>query len=147
MNNNTIKKIINYFEEHESIYNDCIEELDSYNGYLNGNRYYEMDMLNDFYSNAEPLEILRRAFFGRDENYYTTENGERIYAEFNPNRDYFTFNGYGNLISSDDKDYSNLLDEYVIESMNEHREYIYTIDEHEELKALFDELEQENDEQ
>lgn len=29
-----IKKIVAWFEENEDVFNDCIEELDSYNGYL-----------------------------------------------------------------------------------------------------------------
>ena len=41
----TTEKIIIYFKEHEELFNDCIEELDSYNGYLGDNRYYCMDEL------------------------------------------------------------------------------------------------------
>lgn len=140
----TTEKIITFFEENEDIFNDCIEELDSYNGYLNDNRYYEMEMLNDFYNGTEPLELLRRVYYGYDEDtYHTDEYGRREYGEFNPNRDYFRYNGYGNLISADYKDYSANLDDYCIEAMSENRDEIYTIEEHEELKALFDELEKE----
>ena len=144
MNENTIQKIIDYFEENENIFNACIEELDSYNGYLGDSRYCEMDMLDDFYCNMQPLEILQRAYYGRDAGTYTLDrHGEKIYGEFNPNRDYFYFNGYGNLVSSDYKDYSSFLDSYVIESMLENRCYIDSIDDNEELKGLFDELEEE----
>ena len=38
-----IEKIVEYFKENESVFNDCIEELDSYNGYLGDDRYYSMD--------------------------------------------------------------------------------------------------------
>lgn len=140
----TTEKIITFFEENEDIFNDCIEELDSYNGYLNDDRYYEMEMLNDFYNGTEPLELLRRVYFGHDDDtHHTDEYERREYGEFNPNRDYFRFNGYGNLVSTDYKDYSANLDDYCIETMNENRSEIYTIEEHEELKALFDELERE----
>lgn len=140
----TTEKIIAFFEENENIFNDCIEELDSYNGYLNDDRYYEMEMLNDFYNGTEPLELLRRVYYGYDKDtYHTDEHGRREYGEFNPNRDYFKYNGYGNLVSADYKDYSANLDDYCIESMCENRDEIYTIEEHEELKALFDELERE----
>ena len=140
----TTEKIIAFFEENEDIFNDCIEELDSYNGYLNDDRYYEMEMLNDFYNGTEPLELLCRVYYGHDDDtYHTDEYGRREYGEFNPNRDYFRFNGYGNLVSTDYKDYSANLDDYCIETMNENRNEIYTIEEHEELKALFDELEEE----
>ena len=38
--------IITYFENNEDIFNDCIEELDSYNCYLNDERYYEIHCLH-----------------------------------------------------------------------------------------------------
>ena len=135
--------IITYFENNEDIFNDCIEELDSYNGYLNDDRYYTMDMLNEFYQSTEPTELLYRVFYGYDEDSYTTDsNGNRTHSEFNPNREYFRFNGYGNLVSANYKDYSAHLDSYAIESMSENRQYIDSIENDEELIALFDELEQ-----
>lgn len=138
---NTIEKIIKYFEENESIFNQCVEELDGYNGWLGDNRYYEMEYLNEFYQGVEPIEILWRAYYGRDEDSWTTDSsGNKQYGEFNPNREYFTYNGYGNLISTDYKDYSAHLDRYIIESMSECRNYIDMIECDDELKALFDEL-------
>ena len=141
--------IIAYFENNEETFNNCIEELDSYNGYLGDDRYYPMYELDEFYNGAEPLEILRRAYYGRDDDTWTTDSsGNKTYGEFNPNRDYFYYNGYGNLVSSDYKDYSHLLDNYAIEAMSENRSYIDSIDNDEELTALFDELEQgENEEE
>jgi hypothetical protein len=143
----TIKKIIAYFEDNNEIFNECIAELDSYNGYLGDNRYYEMELLNEIFSENEPLEILNRAFFGHDEDdWHTDGSGNKIYSEFNPNKDYFKFNGYGNLISTNYPDYSDYIDEYVIEEMSENRREIYAIDDNEELSELFDELENEDDE-
>lgn len=140
MRETTVKKIIDYFNDNEDIFNSCIEELDSYNGYLGDYRYYPMDELDEFYNGTEPLEILRRAYYGRDDDTYTTDsNGNRSYGEFNPNRDYFYYNGYGNLVSSDYKDYTAHLDVYAIEAMSENIDYISTIEENEELKELFEE--------
>lgn len=144
---NTIKKIIAYFEENEDAFNECIEELDAYNGYLGDDRYYSMDDLNEFYSGSEPIEILQRAYFGRDDDTWNTDaSGNKIYGEFNPNREYFYFNGYGNLVSSNYKDYTHRLDEYFVNDLLENRSYIDTIENDEELTALFDELENENEE-
>ena len=143
MENNTIKKIIAYFENNEDLFNSCMEELDSYNGYLGDDRYYEMEMLNDLYYGAEPLEILRRAYFGRDDDTWTTDSrGDRTYGEFNPNREFFYYNGYGNLVSSDYKDYTGHLGKYAVEAMSENRAYIDSINDDDELSALFDELEE-----
>lgn len=136
-----INAIISLFENDIELFNACIEELDSYNGYLGDDRYYEMDMLADFYCDCKPVELLERAFYGYDEDsYHTDAYGRGEYGAFNPNRDYFRYNGYGNLVSADYKDYSNYLDDYAIEQMAENRAYIYDIDENPELSALFDEL-------
>jgi hypothetical protein len=118
------------FEQDEQLFNIAIEELDSYNGYLGDNRYYSMDELNEFYRDSEPLELLQRAYFGRDNDTWTTDSsGNKTYGEFNPNREYFTYNGYGNLVSSDYKDYSYLLDEYFIDALIEDADCLYLDDE------------------
>ena len=142
----TIEKIIEFFEQNGGIFNDCIEQLDSYNGILGDNRYYEMETLNEFYDGVDPLEILERAFFGRDdERWHTDSSGNKIYGEFNPNRDYFYYNGYGNLVSANYKDYIAFLDHYTVEAMSENRRYIDSIETDAELTALFDELEQDDE--
>lgn len=146
MKENTINKIISYFEENESLFNDCIEELDSYNGYLNDSRYYEMEMLQELYCGVDPIEILQRAYYGHDaDTWHTDSHGEKEYGAFNPNRDYFTYNGYGNLISTDYKDYSAFNDRYAVEEMSDNRRYIYSIESDDVLMALFDELENDDE--
>ena len=135
--------IIDFFKANEDIFTDAIEELDSYNGYLGDDRYYAMDELDELYSSTEPSELLRRAYYGYDEETYTTDSsGNKTYGEFNPNREYFRYNGYGNLVSADYKDYSGQLDNYAVESMSENRSYIDSIEHSDELAALFDELEE-----
>ena len=52
-------------------------------------------------------------------------------------------NGYGNLVSSDYKDYSAYLDNYAVEAMADNIEYIDTINDTPELLELFDEYEAE----
>ena len=137
------REIIEYFKNNEDIFNDCMEELDSYNGYLGDSRYYMMDELNELHNGIEPSEILRRAFFGYDEDTWTTDkSGEKNYCPFNPNNEYFRYNGYGNLVSAEYKDYTEQLDKYAVESMSENRYYVDSIDNDEELNALFDELEE-----
>lgn len=138
------REIIEYFKNNEDIFNDCMEELDSYNGYLGDNRYYMMDELDELHNGIEPSEILRMAFFGYDEDTWTTDrSGEKHYCPFNPNKEYYKYNGYGNLVSAEYKDYSDMLEPLTIEAMKENRDYIESIDYNEDLKALFDELEEE----
>ena len=140
------REIIEYFKNNEDIFNDCIEELDSYNGYLGDNRYYMMDELDELQNDIEPSELLRQAYFGYDEDTWTTDkSGKKNYCQFNPNNEYFRYNGYGNLVSAEYKDYTEQLDKYAIESMSENRYYIDSINNDEELTALFDELEEEEE--
>ena len=111
---------------------------------MGDDRYYDIYMLNELFTDCDNIDLLNRAFFGRDDDsWYTDRHGEKIYGAFNPNRDYFYFNGYGNLVSSDYKDYSYKLDEWFINALLENRSHIDTIDSDEELAALFDELESE----
>lgn len=136
-----LKNIIEYFEQNEDIFNDCIEDLDSYNGYLGDDRIYSMDELSELYSDTDPIDLLNRAYFGYDaETYHTDSYGHKEYGPFNPNRDYFTFNGYGNFVSMDYKDYSDKLDKWTVEAMAENRGNLYYIDNNPELRDLFDEL-------
>ena len=133
-----IADIIEAFEADEDIFNACIEELDSYNGYLGDDRYYSMEDLDELYRDQEPTEILTRAFYGYDETYGCSDRREA----FNPNRDWFYFNGYGNLVSSDWKDYSDKIDEYAVEQMSDNRRRIDSIEDDAKISALFDELEE-----
>ena len=115
----TSEKLQEFFKENLDEFISAIEELDSYNGYLDDNRLYEMEMLDEFYQGQSAIEILRRAFYGHDER-----DGEK--SEFNPNRKYFYFNGYGNLVSVDEYDeeeyYKDFLDDYAVEQIIENAE-------------------------
>jgi hypothetical protein len=135
------EKLMELFESNEELFNQTIEELDSYNGYLGDDRYYEMDMLSEFYYGTDPIELLNRAYFGCDsETWHTDSSGNKIYGAFNPNREYFSYNGYGNLVSSDYKDYSAYLDDYFIDAVIDNQDYLYLDDE---ITAI---LEADNDE-
>ena len=91
-----LSKLEEFLEELENdelliIHNNYCETVSS-DGYI-----MYMEELNDYMDGLEPLMILQLAFNG----------------EFNPNHDYFTFNGYGNLQSIhewDLKDYIYLFD-------------------------------------
>ena len=106
--------LLEYYKNNEEVFNHDIEELDRWNGILGDDRIEEMDFLDEIYQGEDATEILRSAYFGHDDDTWHYENGEKVYGEFNPNRDYFYFNGYGNLVSTDYKDYSDYLDlDYV----------------------------------
>lgn len=134
--------ILAYFKENEGVFNECIEELDSYNGYLTDDRWYNMDELPEIVNTSDAFALLNMAYFGDDLNdWHTDENGQKQYNSFNPNREYFRFNGYGNLESSNWKDYRDHMDAYAVRQMDQYRSEVDSIDDDETLAALFDELE------
>ncbi len=136
MKKEVISKILAFFEENSDVFAECIEELDSWNGYLDGERREFMEDLDIYFEGSKPLDVLFRAYYGGD------GDGNE---EFNPNSTYFYFNGYGNLISTNYKDYSDYLSEYTIVDFLENRAHIDAIDEDDELAELFDELEKIDD--
>lgn len=112
-----VEKLMNYYRENTEDFNNDIEELDSWTGCLYDDKIYLMDDLNEFFSNEKPDEIIRRAFYGYDETYTKDEQRE----PFNPNREYFYFNGYGNLVSINKVDYSDYLNNYFIQLIIDNR--------------------------
>lgn len=127
--------IIAFFRDNESVFCDAIEELDNYTGCLYGDRRYSMDEFNDIANGADPLEIAFGVAYGCDGDSCTTN------STFNPRSKYFYFNGYGNLVSTNYRNYSDYLDEYAVQGMSANRAKIDAIDEESELAALFGELE------
>ena len=127
-----------YFEENTDEFNEVIEELDNYNGFLGDDRYYDMEMLNEFYQGTEPDELLRRAFYGYDED-FTDKDGNHT-EPFNPNKDFFRYNGYGNLVSAYYKDYSDHLDDWFIESVIDNANEFYSLPD--EITEILEKLEE-----
>ena len=128
------KAIMEYYENNEEEWNDTAEELDSYNGFLGDDRYYSMDEIDEIYNDYPASEVLERAFFGHDEeNWHTNGYGEKEYGPFNPNREYFKYNGYGNLVSTDHKDYTDRLDHWAVAQVIENAESINLPDEVQEI--------------
>ena len=114
---NLVDELLAYYKENMEDFNNDIEELDSWNGCLYDDKCFPMEELNEIYQCTEPLEILRRAFYGYDEPY--TKDEQR--KPFNPNRNYFYFNGYGNLVSINEKDYSSYLEQSFIQDIIDNR--------------------------
>lgn len=134
--------ILAYFKENEEVFNTILEELDDYNGYLRDDRWLDMYMLPEVVDSTDPVRLLNMAYFGNDlDNWHYNSDHKQVYDSFNPNREYFRFNVYGNFESTNWKKYREYLDEYCIEVMAEYRENIDTINNDEVLSALFDALE------
>ena len=142
MNNNELReKLIDYFKDNEEDMNDVMEQLDSWNGFLGDDAYFPMDELYDFYniSNRDDFDnLMARIFYGHDD-----ENGDG--SAFCPNRDYFYYNGYGNLVSSDYKDYTDKLDDYFIDNLIENYNSLTLPDGVEEIFEEYENQDDDND--
>lgn len=142
---NAIKAIIEYFKNNEEDFENVIEQADSYDGYLGDDRYYLMEELDEFYRDTEPTELLNRVYYGHDDDNYTTdEHGDKHYSEFCPNRTYFYYNGYGNLVSTDYKDYTVHNDSWFAEKLIDGT-YEGYIDLPEEVEEIIEALENEEE--
>lgn len=108
-----VEKLLTYYKENKEDFADDIEQLDSWNACLYDDRIFSMDELDDVLQGINPSNILYSAFYGYDEPYKNSEQN----IPFNPNRDYFYFNGYGNLVSIDEKDYSTYLEQSFIQEI------------------------------
>lgn len=128
--------LLNYYCEHDDDFNHDIEEMDSWNSCLGDGRIEPMYMLDELYQNTEATEILRCAFFGYDDAYAKLEQRET----FNPNREYFYFNGYGNLVSTDELDYSCYLDVDYVQDIIDNECHLCLSDGAQEIIDSYDEL-------
>lgn len=132
--------LLNYYKENEEDFNHDIEEMDSWSGCLGDGRIEPMYMLDEIYQNTEATEILIRAFFGWDEDSWREEDGEISYDKFNPNREYFYFNGYGNFVSTDELDYSGYLDVDYVQDIIDNERHLCLSDGAQEIIDSYDEL-------
>ena len=128
------ERIINLFKamndgEVISLWNEYCREVNKFDDEI-------MDAyeLEEWVNNSgDTMNILNRFFFGSDE--------EIEGASANPNRDYFKFNGYGNIISFD-YIYNQFSDEFYYIDVDELAEYIAENEEsfyNDEIQEILDE--------
>lgn len=82
-----------------------VQEINAYNGSMENLDIFEMDMFDDIMNGFEPMDIALKIYFG----------------DFNPNDEYFRFNGYANLESLSDYDLKNELLDYEDEIISEYK--------------------------
>jgi hypothetical protein len=131
-----VETLLNYYCEHDDDFNHDIEELDDWKGCLGDGRIEPMYMLDEFYKNKDSTEILRNAFFEYDNAYSKSEQRET----FNPNRKYFYFNGYGNLVSTDEREYNDYLYVDYIQDIIDNEHHLFLSDGAQEIIDDYDEL-------
>lgn len=144
------KMVIQYYKENENDFIEAIERLDSYNGYLGDDRYYEMDDLfeniacayvGDMKARIEYAErLVRNIYYGYDaDNWHLDAAGDKFYGTFNPNRSYYRYGNNGGYVSTDTRDYSDKLDEYFVNELYENSGHLYLPPEVEDLFEMVEE--------
>ena len=127
-----VEKLIEVYEEYEDVFNDDLEEFDNHLDLVSEEDiYHDMSELDD--GNMTITEALEKAYHGYDEERYKNN------SPFCPFRSFFRY-GIEGLISSDFKDYSNYLNDYVVGKIvgyvlthSDHMDYFYMSDEAKEL--------------
>lgn len=134
------QELLSYYKQNTEDFNNDIEALDDLTGYLGGERAIPMEDLDDYYQDISPLDLLRRAFFGYDEE----DINSKQKAPFNPNRDYFYVNGYINLVSTDNLDYSDWLDEVTVDNIIDNSQNLMLSDGAQEIIDEYEDQDKEN---
>lgn len=106
------KALCDAMQNDSTLADELFYELNSWNGFHADDEHFLMTDIDNFFE--RPSDIMPRMFYGYDE-YYKDEYGHHTEA-FNPNRDYFYFNGYGNLVSTDEPTPSS---DYIDEMIDE----------------------------
>jgi hypothetical protein len=118
MNREELKQAIeNYFleNEDENVFNEMVEARMSYDGWHGDDEIFYMDELIEIMpcnNNDDLINLLNRVRYGYDGDSCIDENGNHT-DPFDSDSEYFYFNGYGNLVSTDEKDYSDFMDEMI----------------------------------
>jgi len=129
-----VKKALDYFNDNNDEFEDVIEELDNWNGWPeeNGTMYYPMDMLDDHFYGMSATEIIDAVDL----------------SEFSTSDNYYYENGSGWIVSTDYKDYSDLLDDDFIDEIYDCRDDIDLPEYIEKLfEAYYNDEEEEEDEE
>lgn len=100
-------KMYEYFSDNPEEFAQVLSEMDSWNGYLNGEQWYDMDMFDDLHYGLKPSKIAEMIFYG---------------GNFCPNDSYFRYDSLERLESSDTLDYDDYLYRSNMEDILEYYE-------------------------
>lgn len=132
-----MNSIKDYYKEHEDEFFDVLEQMNFYNGYLNDENIYPMEEIDYLLEGEKASDILLRVYYGYDGEYGPG-------TEFDPTARYFSFNGIGNLISWETKDYYwTFLDDDFVETLVDIQNHLSLSDK---VMDMLESLEEEHDE-
>ena len=91
---NKLNKVLEIVDS--DILMELVQEVNSWDGSLDYLECIDMELLDDYLIGLTPTEIANKIHYG----------------DFNPNNDYFRFNGYANLVSLSQLEYEEELDSF-----------------------------------
>lgn len=125
------ERLLKYFKENEDVFNEIILNLDCSTDILGNDKFYDMPELQEFF-NEDPcgsvIDLLLKAHCGKD-----LDSQDR---PFNPTRDYFRLNAYGNLESTNYPDYSSHLNDEFLEQVIEYKGELCSVQDNSELREI-----------
>lgn len=87
------KRMTDYWKNHNDSFSRVCEDLDSWDGFLGDDRLYQMCDLDDLLGEKKPSEVI-----------------QMLGSDFDYSDDYFYWDGYGELCSTNEKRYFDKLD-------------------------------------
>lgn len=126
------EKAIAYFEDNDNEFIETIETLDNWNGYLDGKRFEPMDTFNDFFYGTRDIlgDII-----------------DRLNPSFTSADDYWYWDDWGEINSTDEIDYSDFLDDDFIEDLYNNRGDVDMPSYIEKLFDAYDNIDDEDEEE
>lgn len=86
-------RMVVYWKNHNDSFSRVCEDLDSWDGFLGDNRLYQMYDLDDLLGEKKPSEVI-----------------QMLDSDFDYSDNYFYWDGYGELCSTDEREYYNDVD-------------------------------------
>ena len=101
------KKMTDYWESHNDSFSRVCEELDSYDGLLDGDRFYFMDELDDYLYDTKPSDIVRMIDndFNYADNYFYYDDGRLCSTN---EKNYYDYVDYSDVFDKLIDDYSKI---------------------------------------
>lgn len=104
------KRMTDYWKNHNDSFSRVCEDLDSWDGFLGDDRLYQMCDFDDIIGEKKPSEVV-----------------QMLDSDFNYSDDYFYFDGYGEICSTDEKKYFDSFDySEVFEKLIDDYAHVFT---------------------
>lgn len=115
---------VDMLEEDSDMLRDILEDLDDWCGYLGDDRWLPMEAFNECLCDRPPLEIASLVIGG----------------DFNPNHDFFRFDVWGDIVTTNDADYLGFEDASLVRKILRERDHLTSLSRYPRFCALLDRI-------